>query len=209
ARAARGPPPRKPFHPAPVLPAGFQRITPADYTGSGFDRGHMCPHSDRTKTNESSDATFLMTNMVPQSPQNNQKAWNQLEIYCRDLVQNQNKVCYIVDGPEGKGGVGRNGFRTKTPNGKVTVPAKTWKVVLGPDHDVAPPPARAAGRHVRVIGVLVPNGARVGFEWAGFRVPVKEIEDLTGYTFFSDVPAAVLGHLKAEHDEVPIPPAVP
>src|SRR3954469_5649375 len=35
---------RAPFFPDQTLPRGFRRIFPKDYTGSGFDRGHMCPH---------------------------------------------------------------------------------------------------------------------------------------------------------------------
>src|SRR6267142_6963890 len=59
--------PRKPFHPDTTLPRGFRRIKPEDYTGSGFDRGHICPHNDRSATDEDSAATFVMTNMVPQA----------------------------------------------------------------------------------------------------------------------------------------------
>src|SRR5438132_4003901 len=36
-----GPAPRSEFFPDPDLPQGFRRVRPADYTGSGFDRGHM------------------------------------------------------------------------------------------------------------------------------------------------------------------------
>src|SRR5262249_23173282 len=43
---------RTQFYPDPELPRSFKQITPHDYTGSGFDRGHMCPRSDRTATNE-------------------------------------------------------------------------------------------------------------------------------------------------------------
>jgi hypothetical protein len=39
--------PRFQFHPDEDLPPGFNQITPKDYTGGDFDRGHMCPHSDR------------------------------------------------------------------------------------------------------------------------------------------------------------------
>src|SRR5215207_39997 len=30
------------FHPEQSLPRGFKRVTPDDYTGSGYDRGHVC-----------------------------------------------------------------------------------------------------------------------------------------------------------------------
>ncbi len=75
--------PRRPFHPDMSLPRGFRRITPRDYIDGGFDRGHMCPHSDRADTVENSNATFVMTNMIPQAGEVNQKPWNDLEIYCR------------------------------------------------------------------------------------------------------------------------------
>src|SRR5207244_318977 len=46
--------PRAPFKPDTTLPSGFKKVQPADYSNSGFDRGHMCPHSDRTRNAESS-----------------------------------------------------------------------------------------------------------------------------------------------------------
>lgn len=209
AKEDEGDAPRKNFHPDLTLPGGFTKILPTDYSGSGFDRGHMCPHSDRAKTDDTSFATFVLTNMVPQSPQNNQKAWDQLEMYCRDLAFTKKKVCYIVAGPLGQGGVGRNGFRTTTPKGRVVVPAVTWKVIMVLNKDVADPAAMTENTHIRLIGVIVPNTDQVGFEWAGFRVPVRKIEELTGYTFFDRVPANLIDHLKDEHDEVPIPPPTP
>ncbi|WP_255412675.1 DNA/RNA non-specific endonuclease [Chitinophaga sp. S165] len=39
-----------------------------------MDRGHNCPSADRTSTTANS-STFLMTNMIPQAPQNNQQTW--------------------------------------------------------------------------------------------------------------------------------------
>jgi len=35
----------------------------------------MCDHSDRSSTPEASHATFAMSNMIPQSPFTNEKAW--------------------------------------------------------------------------------------------------------------------------------------
>ena len=193
---------RVPFYPDDTLPSGFKVVKPQDYVHSGFDRGHMCNHSDRAATNESSEATFVMTNMVPQSPNNNQKCWDQLEEYCRSLVK-KGKELYIICGPAGKGGEGRNGFKSTLVNGKVVVPAKTWKVILVLKN------GGQVDKYTRLIGVVVPNNQEVDYEWAKFRVPVKEIEDLTGYTFFDKADANILGPLKEERDEVPIPPPVP
>ena len=63
------------FRPTPDLPQGFPRITPNDYTGSGFDRGHLCPSKDRSNLPEANSATFLMSNIVPQEPDSNQGVW--------------------------------------------------------------------------------------------------------------------------------------
>src|SRR4051812_31612173 len=30
-----------------ALPSGFKIVAHRDYSNSGFDRGHLCPHSDR------------------------------------------------------------------------------------------------------------------------------------------------------------------
>src|SRR3984893_19200140 len=45
--------PRAPFEPDPTLPKGIiARVTSHDYDGSGFDRGHMCPAKDRSRSPE-------------------------------------------------------------------------------------------------------------------------------------------------------------
>src|SRR5258708_1765199 len=47
---------RADFHPDEKLPPGFPPIKLHDYTDSGFDRGHVCPHSDRASSPEASRA---------------------------------------------------------------------------------------------------------------------------------------------------------
>jgi endonuclease G len=204
-RADLGDAPRKQFHPDASLPRGFKKVTPKDYSDSGFDRGHLCPHGDRSATAADSNATFAMTNMAPQSPELNQHAWNDFEIYCRDLVRRHGKRLYLVCGPAGVGGVGRHGYKRTIADGKVTVPAKCWKVVLVLDADDGDDVDRVTAR-TRLIAVVMPNNDSVTHDWARYRTSVKAVEELTGYTFFGKVPAEVINPLKEKVDRTPIPP---
>jgi endonuclease G len=194
--------PRFPFTPDPDLPPGFRRVVTKDYDGSGFDRGHMCPHGDRQSTEEASKATFTMTNIVPQSRANNANGWEQFESYCRALASRKDKELYIVAGPEGEGGTSRKGF-AKVVHGKnadVVVPAKTWKVVMVLNRGGAP------GADTRVIAVVMPNDETVDDDWAKYRTSVRSVEALTGYTFFDRVDPSVIGPLKEKTDAAPVPP---
>jgi endonuclease G len=197
--------PRVQFYPDQDLPRGFRMVTPGDYTGSGFDRGHMCDHSDRSSTPEASHATFSMSNMIPQSPYVNQKAWAQLEAYCRQLVERGHKHLYIVAGPAGQGGDGKKGPRMQIGRAtQVIVPAKCWKVILVLDGGLGDD-LQKVNANTRLIAVIMPNDMSVGEEWAGYRVSVRAVEQLTGYTFFDQVPAAVIAPLKTVVDGERIP----
>ncbi len=39
-----------------------------NYRGTGYDRGHFVPSGDRTNTPEQNTATFMLTNIIPQTP---------------------------------------------------------------------------------------------------------------------------------------------
>lgn len=91
------------FRPDTTLPDTWYRVRPNDYTGTGYDKGHLAPSADRTKSVEDNGSTFLMTNMVPQAPDNNQGYWADLEDYARSLVQGNNTL-YIIAGGYGNQG---------------------------------------------------------------------------------------------------------
>src|SRR5262249_54399410 len=164
--AARGP-----FAPDPLLPRGFARVTSHVYDGSGFDRGHLCPAKDRSATQKDCDATFYMTNVVPQSPASNQRGWERLESYCRELAK-RGHVLQIAGGPHGVGGTGKNGHKEEIGKGrlKVTVPARLWKVILVLPHADAEP-----RKNTRVIAVLMPNDQTVGYDWTRYRVSARRV----------------------------------
>ena len=98
---------RNPFEPDPLLPNGFAKVTANLHTGSGFDRGHMCPSADRADTETNNDPTFYMTNIIPQAPNLNRKTWERLESYCRGLVK-KGHVLLICCGPNGAGAKVKN-----------------------------------------------------------------------------------------------------
>ena len=119
------------FRPDPEVPADWYRVQSFDFAGSGFDRGHLTPNADRDKETSIpiNQATFLMSNMLAQAPDNNQGPWAALENYLRTLLPAEE--LYIVAGGAGVGGTGSNGSVTTTlAGGHVTVPAQTWKVAL-------------------------------------------------------------------------------
>lgn len=168
------------------LPSGWYRVDGNDYRGSGFDRGHLCPSADRDATQEENSTTFLMTNIIPQAPENNREVWRELEEYCRDVMYQGNEL-YIVAGVYGHGGTGSNGGQTKyLADRNVYIPAQTWKVILileaGSD-DLS-----RINANTRVIAVDIPNVQAVeGSDWQAFQLSVDELEARTGYDFFSQL----------------------
>lgn len=202
-RSDLGDAPRSEFEPDKSLPRGFTRVYSRDYSNSGFDRGHMCPHADRAHSAEDSAATFTMTNIIPQSPHVNQFPWNDLEIYCRDLVRREGKHVFVVSGPHGVGGTGRKGLRKTLADGKVTVPAQCWKVIIAIDPGQGDDLARINAR-TRAIAVIMPNDEKADVQWSRYRTSIAEVEKLTGFVFFDKVPPAVMGPLRERVDKTPI-----
>ncbi len=188
------------FAPDEELPADWERIKPSDYTGSGFDRGHMTNSEDRSRSPEDNIATFVMTNIIPQSPDNNQGVWVQLENYCRVLARS-GKELFIISGGHGQGGIGKNGLRATVGKGKVVVPALTWKVILVLDKSNSG--VAGVDKNTRTIAVIIPNKQGVRDDpWRQYRTSVQEVEKLTGYKFFTSVPAEIRDVINAKVDNV-------
>lgn len=53
--------------------------THEDYSHSGYDRGHMLPAADRSRSISSMKQTFVMTNVCPQVPALNRGEWKRIE----------------------------------------------------------------------------------------------------------------------------------
>ena len=186
------------FRADPAVSPDWYRVQSTDYFASGFDRGHMTPNADRDNSASIplNQETFLMSNMVPQAPNNNQGPWADFENFLRTLLAT-NEV-YVVAGPAGVGGSGDNGPANTIANGHVTVPAYTWKVALvlpAGDNDVS-----RVNAATRTIAVIMPNQNSINSDWHTYLTTVDAVEALTGYDFFANVPDAVENSIEAGVD---------
>ncbi|MCI0751650.1 MAG: DNA/RNA non-specific endonuclease [Flammeovirgaceae bacterium] len=182
------------------LPAGWYQVGSTSYSGSGFDRGHNCPSADRTSTVAANSSTFLMTNMIPQAPTNNQQTWANLENYTRTLV-NSGYETYVIMGSYGAGGKGSKGTANTIDNGRITVPNRIWKVIV-----VIPQGTDDVNRvttATRVIAINTPNTNSLSSSWGSYRTSVDAIEAATGYDILSALPDAVEAGLESKVDNGP------
>ena len=179
------------YQPNTALPTGWYRVMGSSYNGSGYSRGHNCPSGDRTSSLEANYSVFLMTNMIPQTPNNNNLTWNNLENYTRSLTD-AGSECYVIMGSYGNKGT--------IDNGKIIVPTNIWKVVV-----VLPTGNNDLSRidaNTRVICVNTPNDNNVNSDWRTYRVSLKTIQDNTGYNLLSNVDATVKAALLNKVDNL-------
>lgn len=168
---------RPDFRPDLRLPAVFRRVVSTDYSGSGYDRGHLVPAADRFGSAETFGETFLLTNVVPQTPSLNQYPWQQFESYVRAEVR-RGWTAYQIAGVYGE---------IDTLKNRVVVPANCWKVVVLLRTGA---PLSITNNRKRVIAINMPNIDGIeNQKWQRYRTNIRSIEEKTGYNFFSALPA--------------------
>lgn len=173
------------------LPAEFYKVKHSDYTNSGYDRGHMVRSEERTATDEDNRSTFLLTNIMPQTPTLNQQTWLSLELECERMCKNDNKELFVIAG-------GLFGPNPKRLNTVVSVPDSCWKIIVILDSgqrlkDITP--------STRVIAVMMKNGTYTSgtTDWKQYTTTVDAIEQSTGYDFLSDVPKQIQSIIEAKN----------
>lgn len=169
--------PRPDFRSDPRLPGRFQRIGYYDYSGSGYDRGHLVPSADRFGNAKLNEETFMMTNIVPQKGALNQYPWEKLESYARSQVWSRKFDAYQIAGGYGEQRILRN---------KVVAPTNCWKIV------VLVPRGRSIDsidQRTRVIAVDMPNVDGIENDgWEKYKTTIRAIEEKTGFDFFQSLP---------------------
>ncbi len=141
------------------FPRGFKIIDEKDYRDSGYDRGHLCNSEDRTSSEYLNEETFLMSNMIPLTPELNRGPFKFLEAYCRKLVLKKGQKLLIYSG-----GIGAKGRLTSG----VPIPQYCWKAIYTPTEE---------------IYVLFPNERTLEKNWNKYRVTKDRLEKMTGFQF--------------------------
>lgn len=157
------------FRPDPQLPYKHQ-VSETAFSGSGYDRGHMCPAGDQKWSELAMSESFFMSNMCPQDPTLNQVWWEHLEEAERRWAKQEGSV-YIVCGP-----IFDNKKATNWIDGyniKIGIPDGFFKVFL----------SLKSGKEKAIGFIFRNNGTRQPVGKAA--CSVDHVEEVTGYDFFS------------------------
>lgn len=161
-------------------PKFASEIQPYYFSGiSGFDRGHQIPSADRTVSFLANSQTFFFTNMTPQRGDLNQKLWANLEGQVRGWMSGCDTL-YVVTGAILKtvGGNETISYATDDRGGKVAVPNYYYKVLL-----------RLKGGNYDAIGFWYEHRSYgSGNATAAETKSIDQIEALTGFNFFANLP---------------------
>lgn len=142
------------------------RVQHKDYSGSGYDRGHMAPAGDMKWNKQAMEESFYLSNVCPQNRKLNGGDWNKLEEKCRKWARKYGRV-YVACGP-----IYSSNKPPRIGKNKVAVPQFFYKVVL--------------------IDKVQPIG--LGFIFANeentlplenYMVTINKVEEITGLDFFS------------------------
>ncbi len=158
------------------------KVRTSDYTHSGFDRGHMAPnYGIATRYGaEAQKETFLMSNIIPQSPHVNRHIWKDLEMRVAKQYGRYFSEVWVITGPI---------FREhpKQLKSGIPIPSHYYKIIVDENDE-----------QLRVLAFLIEQHCPPYTRIKTRLVSVDEIEKRTGLDFFSNLPLANQSQLEAE-----------
>lgn len=171
------------FLPDPNIPEE-KAVTTKDYSGSGWDRGHMCPAADCRWHWKAMQECFYMTNICPQNHKLNSGDWKELEEACREWAKKE--TIYIVAGPI----MYKESKQEKIgKEHKIEIPDAFFKVVLAGIESDQP----------RAIGFIFENKAE-SKKLDAYAKSIDEVESISGYDFFSTLPDEIENDIESGYN---------
>ncbi|GEM_PF-64660 len=169
---------------------------------SGYQRGHMLPSASRYSTWETNAQTFFATNMMPQNGSFNSGSWATLEGKVRSWGGLQKyDTLYVVTGTYFS-----NSYKTMSNTNvggsiRVAVPDKCWKVLLRQRGNQNKSVSELPASELKAIAFVFDNASSSeNTELKDAACSVKEIETLTGFTFFRNLDPAVADEVKGNYN---------
>ena len=157
------------------------RATLADYKGSGWSRGHMCPAGDNKWDVEAMHQSFSLLNVCPQDARLNSGLWNSIEIDCRNWARRFHDI-YIVCGP-----IFYRQEHKKIGTNNVYVPEAFFKVVL------------CLNGKPKGMGFVVKNNAGTKKKDLYYN-SIDQVERITGIDFFPMLPDDIETEVESQLD---------
>lgn len=170
------------FRPDYRVPEMF-RADLVDYSGSGYDRGHLVASADKRDTELQNSETFLLSNMSPQAPGFNRKIWRDLEAEIRRL-NNKKSIfeTYVICGPIFDFDKPVKNIGTTDGNGvSIPIPHAYFKSVLTEDN---------RGK-LHMWSFIIPNmGTRKSI--TDFQVATTKVEKYAGIKIWGSLVGVVI-----------------
>jgi len=164
------------FRPDPTLSKNG-RAELSDYSGSGWDRGHLAPAADFRHSLKGMSQSFYLSNMVPQDPSNNRGVWAKLEENVRHWTK-QRGTLFVWTGPVYEQGKPLGWLpylksnEKKNKINRVAIPTHLYKIIVDPER-------------LEMIAFVIPNTSDLPEDaWVGLQVPVSWVEQWTGLHWF-------------------------
>lgn len=149
-----------------------------DYSGSGYDRGHLAPNYaiSRLYGPEAQAASFRMTNITPQRPRLNQKLWQRLEEVEIDVFAPREGELWVITGP-----IFDNHIERLPGSARVEIPDAFYKIFAAPGADGTP----------RLLAFIMPQSVRGDEPLDQYLASVDEVEARTGLDFFPQLDSTI------------------
>jgi len=152
------------------------------FRGSGYDRGHMAPnHAIATRYGvDGQRETFLMSNVVPQTPRINRYIWKDLEARVSRRYGRYFSEVWVVTGPVFSEPVDRL-------DSGVAIPSGYYKILVDESGDA-----------LRVLAFLVESDCPPYTRIKSRLVSVDELEESTGLDFFPRLSESVQAEIEVQ-----------
>ncbi len=163
------------------------KTTCTTYRGSGFDRGHMVPSADMTRSEQAMINSYVFSNIAPQHPNFNRGIWRKLETQVRALAREHGAV-YVMSGAifdqdnDGVRDTDAEAPRAKSRHGapRAAIASHFYKVI-----------AVIENTHMQITAWLLPHTNDPRITLAQAKVSLAQIEKLSGLDIFPLLPAEV------------------